>query len=660
MTRYAANLARIAGLLFLIVGLVDAGSVLQPARAQVRLPSKPKQPSQFTCGPHLLTYEVFASNGQRGRGVRCVKVRPLTKPGGGIQFDFAWYGEGDWGSGPYRHVGYASNHPELPSVTAADIFGNGEKLRAAYPSKLDSPTNIKVKQIVGSWPTPNEIHLDGAWREVWKRVSATAYRPLPKITTCGPHFYEYQAQLLDPRIADRGVRCVSKYGFVWFGSGTWGTNGYTHLGIHEWSQYSNGVFSQLGPGEASDICDRAMGSFCNATPARGIQFTQQGNDIRVGGAWNELWVAPKELEVARKELGISILTINLVGVADHPCKTGVWWEPRYLRIAAWLKETGNKPDIIPLQEARGWMWCPTNPTIVPDYATMDFLLDAIRDATGEQYRIAYLVDSKTSGGSGICGIHGGSTTTGCTLWGDLALLYRPTRLRNVLATPGSAGVAHDDAQVTGPHLRRSLPACNLAPGRTDVADVIDGPPQFDKCNRPTASGLTWVQRQGGSQHGEFDAAFSRFELISQPGNFVHLYNVHLHWVKMPVETPQPGVDNVRSLVTAVENRFVNTPAGRLYAPILVGDFNRNESFIGGDFPDFRVGKWTPMPEVIGALVGKEDIFPSKQVAHIKNAQVLPVPDCYENAPAGVPGGGGPIDRLWSDHCALFFTIEPTP
>ena len=652
--------------LFLLMAMIG----IAPVHAQVQFPNNPGQKlHSFTCGPHLLTYEVYSTNGQRGKGVRCVKVKmwPPKIPGVPTQFDFAWYGEGDWGAGPYRHIGYAFNNPELPNISAADIFGNGEKFDGAYLGSLDNHSNnIALKQIIGNWPAPDEIHLDGAWKEVWKRVSATSYQPLSKITTCGPHFYEYQSQSPDPIIPDRGVRCVSKHFAVgvWFGSGKWGAKEYAHLGIHEWSPDGNGLSFQPGAGEASDICYPAVGAFCSITPPKAIEFTRQGSDIKLGGAWNELWVA-------RERFRISVLTINLRGVVDVPCRTGVRWDERFRRIATWMKDTGNRPDIIPLQEAVGWVWCPTNFQTIEDYTSLDLLLDAIRDATGEQYRIAYLVDTEVHGGLGDCGI-GGGVLGGCKVWGSRALLYRSSRLRNDLASVFSNAVAHDDGQVTGPHLRRSLPACNMASSRTDVQNVIDGIPQVDKCNRPTPSGLTWVQRQGGATNGPFDAAFSRFELINYQGKFIHVYNVHLSWtppspIKTPgsVETPEgsglwstprPGVENVTSLVTAVENRFATTPTSRLFAPLLVGDFNFPED--GSElFPDFRVAKWTR--EVIGALVGKENVFPSIEIAHVKKTEVLPLPDC-ETAPGGVPGGGGPIGLLWSDHCALYFTIEATP
>jgi hypothetical protein len=274
--------------LFVIITLIGTVFLFKPSLAQVR--PKPDKRASFTCGPHLLTYEVYAANGQRGKGVRCVRARAFKTPAGSNTYHFGWYGEGDWGQGPYRHIGYAAIQ-ELMAVTAADIYGNGEKFGAAYPATLDdSPTNIKLKRIVGAWPAPNEIHLDGGWKEVWKRVSATAYTPLPPVTTCGPHFQEYQAQLYDPKMTDRGVRCVSKLGAVWFGTGKWGANRYVHLGVGGIYHDNHGAVAGVEPGEASDICHPTQSSFCNTTPPNGIQFTRDESNFKLGGVWNELWV----------------------------------------------------------------------------------------------------------------------------------------------------------------------------------------------------------------------------------------------------------------------------------------------------------------------------------------------------------------------------------
>lgn len=44
------------------------------------------------------------------------------------------------------------------------------------------------------------------------------------------------------------------------------------------------------PDEASDIGDSILSSFCNTTAPKSIQFTKDGNNLKVGGVWNELWV----------------------------------------------------------------------------------------------------------------------------------------------------------------------------------------------------------------------------------------------------------------------------------------------------------------------------------------------------------------------------------
>ena len=352
-------------------------------------------------------------------------------------------------------------------------------------------------------------------------------------------------------------------------------------------------------------------------------------------------------EVGRQELGVSVLAVNLRNAYDVPCgPAGARYEERYRRIGRWMKDSGNRPDIIALQEAPGWWSCPGDHRLMPDYAGMDVILDEIRDATGEQYRIAYLVSGKLLGGLGGCSVRG-VKATGCLLWGELALLYRPSTMRNALATTNDLSISTNDNTETGAHLRRSMPCCNPARDRADVCSFIDGPPQIEKCGHETPSGLTWVQRQAGRTDRGFDAAFSRFGLVKQPGAFIHIYNVHLSWDAQP-KGPQPGIDSINALVDTVEAKFLS--GDRLYPPLLTGDFNLDQGRIAADFPRFDVHAWTP--EVMGALIGKAASFSSKQTPFPAGVQVLPGPGCEDN--------GGATEKLWSDHCALFFRIEPVP
>ena len=70
--------------------------------------------------------------------------------------------------------------------------------------------------------------------------------------------------------------------------------------------------------------------------------------------------------------------------------------------------SGKRPDIIAIQELTGWVWCPTNFGLLKDYQAANLLLTAIRDSTGQEYRIAYLIVKETNGGEGGCGTDGGS------------------------------------------------------------------------------------------------------------------------------------------------------------------------------------------------------------------------------------------------------------
>ena len=164
-----------------------------------------------------------------------------------------------------------------------------------------------------------------------------------------------------------------------------------------------------------------------------------------------------------------------------------------------------------------------------------------------------------------------------------------------------------------------------------------------------------------------DSVFSRFELVKQPGNFFHIYNVHLSWKKTGPNredaTATPGINAINTLVTHMEARFGRGNT-RLYPPLVVGDFNLDTAAISpqptdenpapvGPFPRFDTALWSS--EVIGALIGKQAEFPSKQNAYINQAQILPAQGC--------PPPGNNLDpaTLWSDHCAsLFFRLEPVP
>lgn len=381
-------------------------------------------------------------------------------------------------------------------------------------------------------------------------------------------------------------------------------------------------------------------------------------------------------DLAREQLGVSILAVNLLDILNFPFSiSGVTWQTRYTRIFTWMKDTQTFPDVIALQEAPGFWSCPTDARRLPDYAAIDFLLDGIRDASGEQYRIAYLIAGKPHGADGN-GWVGSAPAQFCTTQGGMALLYRPSRVRNVITQPGAGDTAISPYVEPFPlevtYLARSVQCCSPASDRTDVCQVIDGPlDEYFMGTCPTPLGVAWTRSRRSTQGEDRnrpreDAIFSRFELVNQPGNYFHIYNVHRGWNQdwedqHPDGPPAPqildyGSQNINQLVTDMESRFQSL-GPTLYPPILVGDFNigapepdKPFPLTGLYFPRFEVGWWGP--EVMGLLFGKSSDFPAKQKAYANLQQhmpeLLPGEKCSE-----VPA------KLWSDHCGIFFRIEPS-
>jgi len=353
--------------------------------------------------------------------------------------------------------------------------------------------------------------------------------------------------------------------------------------------------------------------------------------------------------VGKSELGVSVLVVNLRDAYNVPDATdGATWVTRYKRVAQGVQSTA--PDLIVLQEAPGFWDCPTDRRRLPDYAAIDLLLDEIRSATGSQYRIAYLISSKFGGGEGdgfMSTATGVAPTRGCSARGGRALLYRPEKLRNV--HEGDTGLNFNDESRLDVYQVNSVPCCTPATDRTDVCALIDGPSQAGaaSCTVSPPAGAAWTRRQSATERNN-DAVFTRFEVIGS-GGFLDVYNVHImHTGSRAVSGAIAASMAIDDLVSNMEGRFVQTPTNLLYPPLLVGDFNLSAADAGLMFPRFTEAAWSS--EVIGAMVGKPSNFPAKQPAYITNARELPVPNCNRGDPATV----------WSDHCAIYFRVQPAP
>jgi hypothetical protein len=378
--------------------------------------------------------------------------------------------------------------------------------------------------------------------------------------------------------------------------------------------------------------------------------------------------------LSKREFGIGILSVNLLDVYSLPYSpTGTDWRARYARIGAWIQATGNHPDIIALQEAPGRWECGFAPTL-QDYAGLDFLIDEVRKATGEQYRIAYLIVGRP-GGTQPTGWIAGRSAGGCLQQGGRALLYRSSRVRNVVTGPQqgiTVATPFTPYPLYTPFMARSLQCCPTVAGSGNVCQLIDGAPSpfagssgQNTCSTPM--GVAWTRARRsmeGADPGkpQLESVFSRFELRNQPGNYFHVYNVHRGFTKDPLDdvfgSQAPGVVSIERLVTAMEDKFRAPANVNLYPPIVVGDLNFGANNLPppprevlDNFVRFEMAMWGP--ENVGALFGLPSAFPAKRQAHANLQTVMPATQpgeaCYRDAAT-----------LWSDHCGIFFRVEPAP
>ena len=303
-----------------------------------------------------------------------------------------------------------------------------------------------------------------------------------------------------------------------------------------------------------------------------------------------------------------------------------------------------------------------NTDLVQDYEAAHYLIDEIRRSRQVEYRIAYLLSSKQGAGYGDWYV--GTATRGMLpARTGSALLYRSDKLRN---TQRDAGLAFDAENNPDSGLMNSIPCCNVRSGTEAICGLIDGPMihaqvgtarsgPIRSCDTPAGAAFT---RRQSIPHGKLAAVLSRLELKKQPGNFIHIYNVHFDF-----EDVDPDATLAR-LVTDMEERFA--PAGRLlYPPIVAGDFNLDRAGIevrfsperSSFYPRFSILRWSP--EVMGSLIGTDEAFPAKQKVIVRSQRDLPDFGCKLNpAPPHQMVPSDPL-TLWSDHCgSIYLRILP--
>ena len=159
-----------------------------------------------------------------------------------------------------------------------------------------------------------------------------------------------------------------------------------------------------------------------------------------------------------------------------------------------------------MTESSGWTSCTTPASgNTGDYDMVDRLIWRLRNGIGVTYRVAYMVGADGSFGWGRCRYYSGDT-----------VLYNPNRITNLTPSDvaGRAQVPHND-NLLGFLVRRSLPICGRG-ARTNIPNLeqlIDGPPQFDRCNQPTPSAPVWawqVRKSGGQLCSRRHAGAFRF------------------------------------------------------------------------------------------------------------------------------------------------------
>lgn len=329
--------------------------------------------------------------------------------------------------------------------------------------------------------------------------------------------------------------------------------------------------------------------------------------------------------VLRERYGFSALAINLVGLhaewGEGPGATTIPWRERYDRVSRWLADQGLRPDVIALQEAYGHKKCPFLPPEAADLETVLHLTEGLRTRVGADYRVAHVAVRGVT--SGLCSLQAGT-----------AVIYNADRLRN--ATPRLAvdAVAADDSSRLGFHARRSHWCDRPIPAHRELCGLVDGP----------TFATSYRRSDGGYRLGP---TLSLFELVSEPGRHLRVYNEHL-------ESDQP--EAFEAIRTALEEGE-RSARDRLYPPILLGDFNvdildmRTEvSNPEGIFGAFALATYLES-DVMGILAGELDGFDARFPLTVLESRAMPIEQ---------PGAGlcSPIADLWSDHCAVFARFAP--
>lgn len=353
------------------------------------------------------------------------------------------------------------------------------------------------------------------------------------------------------------------------------------------------------------------------------------------------------------------LTVVTMNAANAFALGDITWQVKMDRLAEHIAASREVPDIISMTEMSGWTSCasPAHDNS-GDYDMVDRLIWRLRDAIGVTYRVAYMVGAEGNFGGVRCHFFTGD-----------AVLYNPNRITNL--TPGDVAarpqVAHN-ANLRGFLVRRSLPICNRGANTNipDLEQLIDGPPQVDKCGRETPSGPAWAwQAQNPDGTYAVVATLARFGLVGVPDSSFDVVTAH----------PTSEQEVLHQAPISEFIAALSVPPYRMTAPyyptIVLGDFNcladvRVDPPYGtcaGDPLARPAGAWPAGTTqvfryqedvMVVALGGTTGALPPLRPLSMAVGVTLPVPQpCRpseeERAATGLHYYA---DRSFSDHCGL--------
>jgi hypothetical protein len=325
---------------------------------------------------------------------------------------------------------------------------------------------------------------------------------------------------------------------------------------------------------------------------------------------------------------LSIVSANMANAADVE---GRDWKERVDRFAAAIDRTGVVPDIISMTESAGLWHCLVTPfRTAEDYDLVDRLISNLRRDLGVTYRVAYMVGAagaiKNPAGTPFCFYYSGDT-----------LLYNPERLRNLTPDDVAARAkeSHDGALV-GFQIRRSLPLCKRGTTLEPLEQLIDGPPQRERCNLDTPSGPAYIQldlNRGGDH--TLVASLARFGRVDVPDSSFDVVTTH----PMAGEE-QDHAETINSFIAGLTGPPYRE-SNPYYPVLVVGDYN---SLVEEEWPTGTTKVFRTPADVMAVSVGSGvGLDPAHDLAF----------DLGMTLPTAEPcRGERPVEGSFSDHCGL--------